>query len=108
MPVYAGSSGAMASTACRGGTRALATVPRLLIVDELSQGLQPSIVQSLTKALAEATHEHGLGLILVDQNPRLAMKICERVVVMQRGEIVASGDSAKLSSDESFLELLIV
>lgn len=88
--------------------RALAFGPRLLIVDELSQGLQPSIVQSLTRALAGATGKYGLSLLLVDQNPQLAMQICQRVMVMQRGEIVASGTSAQLSGDESFLSLLIV
>jgi len=88
--------------------RALALGPRLLIVDELSQGLQPSIVQSLTEALIEVTRGDRLALILVDQNPQLAMQICERVIVMQRGEVVAAGASATLSGDKSFLDLLIV
>jgi ABC-type branched-subunit amino acid transport system ATPase component len=88
--------------------RALATAPRLLIIDELSQGLQPSIVQNLTRALASVTRDQGLALILVDQNPELAMRICDRVMVMQRGEVVASGSSAELGSDQSFLDLLIV
>lgn len=88
--------------------RALATGPRLMIVDELSQGLQPSIVQSLTAALTEATRSHGLGLIPVDQNPGLAMRICKNVMVMQRGKVVASGNSAALSTDESFLQPMIV
>jgi len=88
--------------------RALAMGPRLLVVDELSQGLQPSIVQSLTQALRRATQELGLALALVDQNPQLAMQICERVMVMQRGEVVAAGESATLASDRSFLDLLIV
>jgi branched-chain amino acid transport system ATP-binding protein len=88
--------------------RALATGPRLLIVDELSQGLQPSIVQSLSEALRKVTREAGLALILVDQNPELAMRICIRVMVIQRGEVVAAGQSDKLGSDPSFLDLLIV
>ncbi len=88
--------------------RALAMGPRLLIVDELSQGLQPSIVQSLTRALIAVTNEHKLALILVDQNPQLAMTICSRVMVMQRGEVVAEGQSAALAGDQNFLDLLIV
>ena len=88
--------------------RALSMGPRLLIVDELSQGLQPSIVQSLTHALIEVTRDHKLALILVDQNPELAMQICSRVMVMQRGEVVAEGLSATLSGDQNFLDLLIV
>lgn len=88
--------------------RALATGPRLLIIDELSQGLQPSIVQSLGAALTVATRDHGLALILVDQSPQLAMQICENVMVMQRGEVVMSGKSATASQDETFLDLLVV
>jgi branched-chain amino acid transport system ATP-binding protein len=88
--------------------RALSTGPRLLIVDELTQGLQPSIVQSLAEALRTVTREKGLALILVDQNPELAMRVCERVMVMERGQVVADGSSAALTSDPSFLELLVV
>jgi len=88
--------------------RALATGPRLLIIDELSQGLQPSIVQDLTAALLTATRDGGLALILVDQNPELAMRICDRVMVMQRGEVVAAGPSATVGAGRDFLDLLIV
>jgi ABC-type branched-subunit amino acid transport system ATPase component len=88
--------------------RALATGPRVLIVDELSQGLQPSIVQSLAEALGVATRTKGLALILVDQNPELAMRICDRVMVMERGQVVAAGSSATLGNDPSFLDLLVV
>lgn len=88
--------------------RALATGPRLLIVDELSQGLQPSIVQSLAEALRTVTREKGLALILVDQNPELAMRICDRVMVMERGQVVAAGSSMTLANDPSFLDLLVV
>jgi branched-chain amino acid transport system ATP-binding protein len=88
--------------------RALATGPRLLIVDELTQGLQPSIVQSLAEALRTVTRAKGLALILVDQNPELAMRICDRVMVMERGQVVAAGPSADLANDPSFLQLLVV
>ncbi|HUZ31299.1 MAG TPA: hypothetical protein VMV19_04220 [Xanthobacteraceae bacterium] len=74
----------------------------------MSQGLQPSIVEDLTAALTAATRDGGLTLILVDQNPELAMRICERVMVMQRGEVVTAGASATLGSDQRFLDLLIV
>lgn len=88
--------------------RALATSPRLLIIDELSQGLQPSIVEDLAQALIEVRRRNRLALILVDQNPKLAMRICDKVIVMQRGEVVAAGPSATLGSDERFMDLLIV
>jgi ABC-type branched-subunit amino acid transport system ATPase component len=88
--------------------RALSTGPRLLIIDELSQGLQPSIVQDLTHALIAVARESGLALILVDQNPELAMRICGRVMVLQRGEVVTAGASATVGAGPDFLDLLIV
>jgi branched-chain amino acid transport system ATP-binding protein len=88
--------------------RALASGPRLLILDELSQGLQPSIVKSLADALRRVTREFGLALLMVEQNPDLAMSICENVIVLQRGEIVAAGASQRLASDPRLRELLIV
>jgi ABC-type branched-subunit amino acid transport system ATPase component len=88
--------------------RALSTGPRLLIIDELSQGLQPSIVQDLSYALMTASRENGIALILVDQNPELALKICEKVVVMKSGEAVIAGESAAVAADPNFHELLIV
>jgi branched-chain amino acid transport system ATP-binding protein len=88
--------------------RALATGPRLLIVDELSQGLQPSIVEDLARALTEVTRRNKLALILVDQNPKLALRICDQVMVLQRGEVAAAGASATLGTEKHFLDLLIV
>lgn len=88
--------------------RALSTGPRLLIIDELSQGLQPSIVHDLAHALVIATRENGLALILIDQNPELAMRICDRVIVMQRGEVVAAGASATLGAGTDLFDLLVV
>ncbi len=77
-----------------------------MIVDELSQGLQPSIVHDLAEALTTVTRESGLALILVEQNPELAMRVCGRVIVMEHGEIAAEGASATL--DASVLDLLVV
>lgn len=65
-------------------------------------------MQSLTGALLDVAQRRGLALILVDQNPQLAMQICARVMVMQRGEVVAAGASATLAGDKNFLDLLIV
>ena len=74
----------------------------------LLRTLMPSIVQSLAEALRTLTRAKGLALILVDQNPELAMRICDRVMVMECGQVVAAGASATLSNDPSFLDLLVV
>lgn len=71
----------------------MTTGPRLLILGELSQGLQPSIVHDLAEALTTVIRESSLALILVEQNSELAMRICGRVIVAERSEIGAFGAS---------------
>ena len=88
--------------------RALATGPRLLVVDELSQGLQPSLVVALADALRMVSRELGVSLILVEQNPSLALEICERVVVIESGTIVAERDSTDAATRPDFVDLLAI
>lgn len=87
--------------------RALATGARLIIIDELTQGLQPSIVQTLVSALHDA-RASGIGLIVVDQNPQLALSLCETVAVMNHGRIAMTGGSDALKDDIRLTELLVV
>lgn len=87
--------------------RALATGARLIIIDELTQGLQPSIVQTLVAALHDA-RASGIGLIVVDQNPQLALGLCETVAVMNHGRIAMTGGSDALKDDIRLTELLVV
>lgn len=88
--------------------RALETGARLIIIDELTQGLQPSIIQLMASVLQEVAREHGLSLLLVDQNPQLAMSICDRVMVMDRGRIALKGKSTELEHDPRLTDLLVV
>ena len=88
--------------------RALVTGPRLLVVDELSQGLQPSIVGLLVRTLGEVAVASDLAILLVEQNPDLAMRICDRVLIMERGRIVASGSADEVREQPRFLDLLSV
>lgn len=88
--------------------RALSTGARLLIVDELTQGLQPSVVQLLVAALRRAASDLGLSILLVDQNPQLAMSICSNVMVMDHGRIAIAGASDALSGDDRLTDLLVV
>jgi branched-chain amino acid transport system ATP-binding protein len=85
---------------CSGGeqqmlslARALGRQPKVLLADELSLGLAPIIVANLLQAVRSAADERGVGVLLVEQHVRQALKIADRVHVMERGHIVLSGTS---------------
>jgi branched-chain amino acid transport system ATP-binding protein len=73
--------------------RALGREPKVLLADELSLGLAPIIVANLLKAVRDAAVERGIGVLLVEQHVRQALKVADRVYLMERGRIVLSGTS---------------
>lgn len=78
--------------------RALMARPLLLLIDEMSLGLAPVVVQQLTDVLAEIRHE-GMTLLLVEQDVQTALSIADRGYVMETGSIVHSGPAKLLVSD---------
>ncbi len=72
--------------------RALASQPKVLLVDELSLGLAPLIVERLLVALRAAADDLGMGVIVVEQQARLALQTADRWYLFNRGEVTASGD----------------
>jgi branched-chain amino acid transport system ATP-binding protein/urea transport system ATP-binding protein len=83
--------------------RALAGKPRLLLLDEPSEGLQPSIVIEVAEALRREASEHGLTLITVEQNVDLALRVATRCLFIENGGIVAEASSAELRRDPAIL-----
>ena len=79
--------------------RALMSRPKLLLLDELSLGLAPLIVQDITRAVAELA-ARGLTVLLVEQNARAALKISTYGYVLEMGRFVAEGDAERLMNDE--------
>jgi branched-chain amino acid transport system ATP-binding protein len=79
--------------------RALLVNPRLLILDEPSQGLAPLIVRDVFRTVREMRGE-GITILLVEQNVRAAVEIAERAFVMDDGRIVWSGPAAEFAADE--------
>ena len=73
--------------------RALGRAPKVLLADELSLGLAPIIVTNLLKAVRAAADERGVGVLLVEQHVRQALKVADRVYLMERGRVVLSGTS---------------
>jgi branched-chain amino acid transport system ATP-binding protein len=78
--------------------RALMRDPRVLLLDEPSEGLAPKLVEEIREVL-QRVRETGLSVLLVEQNLRLATAVAQRVSVMNKGRIVFSGTPAELASD---------
>jgi branched-chain amino acid transport system ATP-binding protein len=79
--------------------RALLTNPRMLLLDEPSEGLAPMIVREIGRVLLRLK-EAGLSILLVEQNVPLALRVADRVYVMSKGQIVYHGASSALDADE--------
>jgi len=79
--------------------RALLTNGRLLLLDEPSEGLAPLIVREIGATL-QALKAQRLSLLLVEQNYHLALRVADRVYVMNKGQIVYQGTPAGLEADE--------
>jgi branched-chain amino acid transport system ATP-binding protein len=83
--------------------RALMSRPRVLLLDEPSLGLAPKLVHLIFELVLRLRNERGLTVLLVEQNVRAALGICDRAYVMRSGEIVLAGTADELR-DRSEIE----
>ncbi len=80
--------------------RALVTRPRLLVLDEPTEGIQPSIIKDIGRAIAYLRERKDMAILLVEQYFDFARDLADRFVVMERGEIVQDGDRSALEGDD--------
>jgi branched-chain amino acid transport system ATP-binding protein len=85
--------------------RALLINPRLLILDEPSQGLAPLIVREVFRVVAQMRQE-GISVLLVEQNARMSLEIADDAYVLDDGAIVYSGPARELAADEARVQAL--
>jgi branched-chain amino acid transport system ATP-binding protein len=85
--------------------RALLLNPKLLMLDEPSQGLAPLIVQDVFKVIVSARNE-GMSVLLIEQNVRAAVEVADRAYVLDDGKIVYEGSAAEFGKDEERVRAL--
>jgi urea transport system ATP-binding protein len=79
--------------------RALAMKPRLLILDEPTEGIQPSIIKDIERVIRALAATGEMAILLVEQYYDFARSLADQYLVMERGEIVARGAGANMDRD---------
>ncbi|WP_454915776.1 urea ABC transporter ATP-binding subunit UrtE [Xanthobacter sediminis] len=80
--------------------RALVTRPRLLLLDEPTEGIQPSIIKDIGRAVSYLRDRGDMAIVLVEQYFEFARELADTFILMDRGEVVASGDRSGLDGDD--------
>jgi branched-chain amino acid transport system ATP-binding protein len=84
--------------------RALATAPRILMLDEVLAGLTPAEVDGALDMIREVRCRYGLTLIVIEHVMRALMRLCGRIVVLHHGEMIAEGAPQAVANDPRVIE----
>ncbi len=87
--------------------RALVTRPRLLILDEPTEGIQPSIIQEIGRVIAQLRARGGMAILLVEQYYAFARELAQELLVMDRGSVVLAGRTDALDGEEVRARMLV-
>jgi branched-chain amino acid transport system ATP-binding protein len=84
--------------------RALACLPALLLLDEPAAGMNDAETRELGATIEKVRRNFGVSIILIEHHINLVMDVCEHIVVMERGTLLASGSSKDVRGDERVVE----
>ena len=84
--------------------RALAIDPKLLLLDEPVGGLTPKEIDEIAYLIHKIHREKEITLVIIEHNMRMIMKICDRIIVMNQGEILSEGTAEEVSSDKRVIK----
>jgi branched-chain amino acid transport system ATP-binding protein len=84
--------------------RALATRPKLLLLDEPAAGMNPSEQEDLTRLIKEIRDKFDLTVVLVEHNMRVVMGVCDRIQVVDYGKSIALGNPNEIKNDPKVIE----
>jgi ABC-type branched-subunit amino acid transport system ATPase component len=87
--------------------RALATNPKLLLLDEPTEGVQPSIVDEIEEMLVRLNRQRGIAVLLAEQNLDFALSLANRAYVMDKGRIAQAASREELLADKQVLHQLL-
>jgi urea transport system ATP-binding protein len=80
--------------------RALITCPKVLLLDEPTEGIQPSIIKDIERVIRQLAERGDMAIVLVEQYFAFARDLAHRFFVMDRGEVVLAGRSDELDEDD--------
>ncbi|HTJ93811.1 MAG TPA: ABC transporter ATP-binding protein [Pararobbsia sp.] len=88
--------------------RALMMRPSIILLDEITEGLQPSVIERLADALLWERSRHGTTILLIEQNVPFALKVADRYAVLKQGEVIEQGDAKDPEAAASIFDHLRV
>jgi branched-chain amino acid transport system ATP-binding protein len=88
--------------------RGLMTDPKVMLLDEPSDGIMPLLVQQIAVALAQINKREGMTIIIVEQNVPMVFKMTRRCIILEKGAVVAEGDREELEASEVMHEYLAI
>lgn len=83
--------------------RCLMSRPRLMLLDEPTAGVNPTLIRHLMKVM-QNVHASGITLLIIEHNMNVVMELCERVVVLDRGHVIAAGTPTEIQQNKQVLD----